>query len=130
MKQIIPNLVVEPCTEALDFYKKVFDGEIRNIQFVDGKEMFAGQEGKVVHAELAINAQCVLYLCDALRPKTSGDNISLMLQLESIEEIDRLFLRLCENGTVIFPLQKTFWGADHAVVRDKYGIVWHLDYTA
>ncbi|MFT9498142.1 VOC family protein [Anaerosolibacter sp.] len=129
MKRIVPNISVENCKEVLDYYKEVFGGEIKNLQMTDGKEMFKGQEGKILHAELHINADCILYLNDTFGPKTEGSNISIILQLDSEDEINRLYSTLKTKGTVTFELQKTFWGSYHAVVTDCYGTTWSMDYA-
>lgn len=129
MKKIIPNIIVENCKEALEFYKGVFGGEIKNVQMADGKEMFKGHEGKIIHSELHINDDCILYLNDALGRNPQDSNISLMLSLESEEEINSISAAVSEIGTVIFPLQKTFWGAFHAVITDRYGTTWSLDFS-
>lgn len=67
MKKIIPELHVKNCKEALEFYKEVFGGEIKNVKLADGIEMFKGLEGKIIHAELHINSDCVMYLVDLFK---------------------------------------------------------------
>lgn len=129
MKRIIPNITVDNCKEALEYYRAAFGGEVKNVQMADGKEMFTGHEGKVIHSELIINEDCILYLQDFLGAKSEDRNISLMLQMESHEEINKLFSILKEKGTVTYQLQKTFWGSYHAVITDCYGITWSLDYS-
>lgn len=129
MKKIIPNIAVENCKEVLEYYKEVFGGEIKNLQLADGKEMFEGHEGKIIHAELHINGDCILYLNDDFGNKPAAGNISLILQLDSEEEINKLFDTVSEKGNVVFPLQKTFWGSYHAVVVDCYGTTWSMDYS-
>ncbi|HEX7715364.1 MAG TPA: VOC family protein [Bacillota bacterium] len=129
MKRIIPNLAVDNCKEALDYYKKILGGEIKNVQLADGKEMFQGHEGKIVHAELHINADCILYLNDLFDEKEVTSNISLMLELNNMEEINDLYSSLSQKGNVVFELQKTFWGSHHAVVTDCFGTTWSLDYS-
>jgi PhnB protein len=129
MMKIIPNIAVENCKGALEFYKDVFGGELKNVQMADGKDMFKGQEGKVVHAELHVNADCILYFNDFLGPKKGGGNISILLQLESDDEISRIYSAIKEKGTVAYELQKTFWGSFHAVVADNFGVSWSLDYS-
>lgn len=32
MKKVIPNIAVENCVEALDYYQEIFGGEIKNLQ--------------------------------------------------------------------------------------------------
>lgn len=129
MKSIIPEIYVENCKEAIEYYKEVFVGEIKNLQLADGKEMFKGFEGKIIHSELHINSNCILYFVDILDGKKEAGNTHLLLELDSEEEINRIYSALSEKGVVQFELQKTFWGAYHAVVTDCYGNTWGLNYT-
>lgn len=129
MKKIIPSITLENCKAAIEYYKEVFGGEVKNVQMADGKEMFKGHEGKIIHSELHINEDCIMYLTDIFNPKEKGSSISLMLQLESEEEINKLYSALKKNSNVTFELQKTFWGSYHAVITDCYGITWSMDYS-
>lgn len=129
MKSIIPEIYVNDCKAVLEYYKDVFGGEIKNVQMADGKEMFKGFEGKIIHSELHINPECVLYLVDILGENKTADNANLVLGLESEEEINRIYSELSKTGAVKFELQKTFWGAYHAVVTDCYGNTWGLNYS-
>jgi PhnB protein len=130
MKSIIPDIYVENCKAVLEYYKDVFGGEIRNLKLSDGIEMFKGHEGKIIHSELHINENCILYLVDIFDDKKETGNIQLVLELDSEEEINRVYSALKENGSVNFELQKTFWGAYHAVVTDQFGTTWGLNYTS
>lgn len=129
MKSITPNIYIENCKNAIEYYKGVFGGEIKNLQLADNVEMFKGHEGKVIHAELHINETCVIYLADIFGERPAGSNIDLVLELDSEEEINRLYSTLSKDGSVGFELQKTFWGAYHGVLTDKYGITWALNYS-
>ncbi len=129
MKRIIPEIFVSDCKGALEYYRELFGGEIKNVQMADGKEMFKGLEGKVIHSELHINPDCVLYLVDILGGDKTSGNANLLLELDSEEEINRIYSVLSKDGAVEFELQKTFWGAYHAVVTDGYGNTWGLNYT-
>lgn len=128
MKRIIPNMAVYNCKEALEYYKEVFGGEIVNVQLADDKDMFKGFEGKIIHAELHINDSCILYINDIMVEKSEGANITLLLEIESMDELNAIYNSLSRNGNVVFELQKTFWGSYHAVVTDSYGITWSLDF--
>ncbi len=129
MKKIIPEIAADNCMEVLEFYSRVFGGEIKNLKKADGIEMFKGHEGKIMHAELHINGECILYLNDSFGGRTRGSSITLLLDLDSAEELDKIFAALAEKGSVTFPPQKTFWGAYHAVVTDYTGITWGLNHT-
>lgn len=129
MKQIIPHITVDNCKEALDFYQGIFGGEIQNTQLADGHEMFKGHEGKYIHAELHINPDCVLYLVDIFgKSPVKGNNIELILDMESESEIDRLYSELSQDGQIKMELQDTMWGAKYGVVTDRYGVIWELNF--
>lgn len=130
MKRIIPNIMVSNCQAAIEYYRQIFGGDIRNIQVADGKEMFKGHEGKIVHAELEVNQDCLMYFGDIFNESPTAGNIGLILEMDNEAEIQRLYASLSHNGSVQFELQKTFWGAWHAVVTDCYGVTWHLNYEA
>jgi PhnB protein len=129
MKQIIPHITVENCKEALAFYQGIFGGEIKNAQLADGHEMFKGHEGKYIHSELHINDQCVIYLVDIFgKNPIVGNNIQLALDIENEPEINRLYEELSKDGQVRMELQDTMWGARYGVVKDRYGVIWELNY--
>jgi PhnB protein len=130
MKKIIPEIFTKDCKAALEYYRGVFGGEIKNVQMADGKEMFKGLEGKIIHSELHINPDCVMYLLDILGGDQTSGNANLLLELDSEEEINRIYAELSKTGFVKYELQKTFWGAYHAVVVDIYGNTWGLNYTS
>lgn len=130
MKKIVPHIRIENCEEAIKYYRNVFGGEIKNTQLADGIEMFKGHEGKYIHAELHINNDCIIYFADVFGENiAAGSNILLGPDLSSEEEIERVYESLAKDGEVQMELQDTFWGAKHAVVKDKYGISWELNYA-
>ena len=128
MKSIIPNISVDNCREAIEFYKNVFSGELKNVKVADKQEMFKGHEGKVMHSELHIGENYVMYFTDIFGDKSQGSYIQMILGLDSKQEIEKVYADLVKEGKAEYELQKTFWGSYHAVVRDKYGITWGLDY--
>lgn len=59
----------------------------------------------------------------------NGNNILFGPDLESEEEITKIYNDLSQEGEIQMELQDTFCGAKHAIVKDKYGIAWELNYT-
>jgi PhnB protein len=130
MQKLIPHVRIENCKEAIEYYLEVFGGEIKNAQLADGIEMFKGHEGKYIHAELHINEGCIIYFADIFGENAVKEsNILLGPDLDSEEEINRLYDVLSKDGQVKMELQDTFWGAKHAIVSDKNGITWELNFT-
>ena len=60
----------------------------------------------------------------------AGDNFSVSLDCESMEEEERIFATLKEGGTVKMELQDTFWGSHFGMLTDKFGINWMLSLDA
>lgn len=130
MKKIVPHLRIENCKEEIEYYQSVFGGEIKNTQLADGIEMFKGYEGRYIHAELHINENCTLYMADLLgQEMIVGSNILLGPELDSEDEITRIYNELAKDGEIQMELQDTFWGAKHAIVTDRNGVSWELNYT-
>lgn len=128
MKQIVPEIYVSDCRNALDFYRELFGGEIKNLQMSDDLELFRDQPGKVIHAELHVNAHCILDFVDILDDRRARTgNITILLHLDSPEEARRLLAGLRVDGYVLMELQKTFWGDWHAIVTDRFGAPWALN---
>jgi len=113
--------------EALTLYASVFDdAEILSIHRwgPDG----AGPEGTVMNATFRIGDQ-VLIAFDS-PPVHAFDftpSLSLFVNCDSEEEIDRLYEELSEGGDVMMPLSKDEPFAEKfAWVSDRFGVSWQL----
>ena len=121
------------CREAFEFYRSVFGGEFAEIQtFANApSDMGVGEEylDQVMHVSLPIGTS-VLMGSDSVPgfgpPHVSGNNFAITVHAESREEADRVFARLSEGGSVMMPLQDTFWGAYFGAVADRFGINWQI----
>ncbi len=119
--------------EALDFYKKCFGKAEITIQTV-GESPMASQmpkesHNKVMHATFA-SGGLEFTSSDMMMDKAViGDQISLMLECDSEEQLRSFFDKLTEGGAIFMPVEKMFWGALFGVITDKYGMEWSLNYT-
>ncbi|MDR7000321.1 VOC family protein [Neobacillus niacini] len=130
--QITPYLMFDGnAREALEFYREVFQGEILNAQTYgeSGYNNSPEAQNLLIHAQFKKDDLFIM-ASDAFPGNAinKGNNISLALDLESEEEIQRLYDALRENGKVYMELQDTFWGAKYAKVTDHFGITWDLNY--
>ena len=55
---------------------------------------------------------------------------SLSLQMQSPADAERIFHELAKDGTVVMPLEKTFWAARFGMVVDRFGIPWLINCEA
>jgi PhnB protein len=124
--------------EAFNFYKSVFGGEFRTVmRFKDmpipGVKTEKTDENKIMHIALPVGKDDVLMASDALgshgQKLVAGNNVSISIFPESKEEADRLFQALSAGGTVQMPIADQPWGDYYGGLKDKFGVLWMIDYT-
>lgn len=83
----------------------------------------------VMHATLTIKGSSIMF-SDAYpgSPFVLGDNISLVVASDDVQEIETWFSGLSNEETVIKELQETFWSKRYSFVRDKFGIGWQFNH--
>ena len=82
-----------------------------------------------MHSRLQIG-ETTIFMSDGYDEKNKiqkGNNISLSIDVDDISKIDGLFAKLSEGGSVVMPVQDTFWGARFGMLVDKFGIKWMLN---
>jgi PhnB protein len=120
------------CREAMNFYRESLGGEL-NLQTVEDSPM-AGQlpanmKKNIMHSSLAGEGFTIMG-SDMCGPEgvVKGNNVSLILNCTSEEEIRNRFQVLSSGGKVKHPLEDTFWGALFGDLTDRYGIQWLLNF--
>ncbi|MEO7314366.1 MAG: VOC family protein [Ginsengibacter sp.] len=122
--------------EAFDFYKSVFGGEFSMVmRFKDTSEagkMPPEAQDKIMHIALPLKNGSILMATDSLesmgRKLIEGNNYSICISPESMEEGETLFNALSKGGEIDLPYQKQFWGAWHGQLKDTFGIQWMIDF--
>jgi PhnB protein len=131
MKEINPYLNFDGnCRQAMAFYRECLDADLQLSPFPDAQgQPVPGPDAKVMHSQLSRNGLAILMASDCQPGDTPrvGNNISIAIQCESLEEIERLFAALGQNGKVILPLGDMFWGARFGMLTDQFGIQWLLN---
>ncbi|MCZ2080339.1 MAG: VOC family protein [Bryobacterales bacterium] len=133
MKDINTYLMFDGnCLTAMTFYQECFGAELFKMTYGEmpgeiPKEMQAAQD-RIMHASLT-KGKLLLMASDTPpgQPSKTGDNFSISITCESVEEIDRLFAAIGEKGTVKMPLQETFWATRFGMLTDQFGINWMLN---
>ncbi len=114
---LTPQLTIEGCDRAIDWYQRVFGAELRSrAPDPTGK--------KVWHAEMRIGSS-VLFLNDTF-PEMGGTAETASLWLYT-DDIDALWKRAVDAGaSVVMPLTDMFWGDRTGTVTDPFGNRWNL----
>ena len=120
------------CKEAMSFYKDCLGGEL-TMQKVGESPMSNNMpqqmQDKIMHATLKTEGFIIMAsdLCDE-SGLVKGNNVSLMLDCDSEEQIRNTYDRLSEGGNKSHPLEQTFWNALFGDLTDKFGINWLMNY--
>ncbi len=131
MKEITTYLIFDGnCREAMTFYKRCLAAELHLMPFSEGQCDFPEEaKDRIMHASLT-KGPAVLMASDTMpgMPFQQGNNFSVSINCESLEEIERLFTALGEKGKVTMPLQDVFWGARFGMLTDQFGINWMVNF--
>jgi PhnB protein len=114
------------CREAMEFYANSLDGELQLMKFSEGPSPVPPEsKDRIMHARLS-KGPAVLMASDNMPGMEyhQGDNYFVNLDCESVEEIEKYFSAIGEKGTIIMPLQETFWAKRFAMLRDRFGVRW------
>jgi PhnB protein len=132
MKTLIAYLNFDGnCAEAMKFYARCLQAELSMLPFSEAPGDFPKEaKNRAMHARLTSAGSPILMASDTMpgMPYRQGTNFSISVDCESIEEIERVFSSLGENGKVTMPLQDTFWGARFGMITDKFGINWMFNF--
>ena len=122
--------------EALDFYGQVFHSKGREITHYgdapaeEGQEIPENVKNMIMHSVIEIDGMDVS-LAD--HPKEMGDNIeignniSLVLNPDDVDDAKRIFTSLKDGGKVKLDLQETFWADAYGQLIDKFGVSWMIN---
>lgn len=119
--------------EAIKFYESIFDVKDKKVSYYkdmpdDMKQYFpAGTDNYVLHSEMTINGTLV-WIGDSSQGITEGDIVSIAVSLSSKEAVLDTFEKLKVEGIVLMEPEPTFYSPLFGVVKDKFGVVWHLIY--
>ena len=123
--RIIPYLMVNGASAAIDFYRAAFGAVERYRMEMPG--------GTIAHAELAVNG-AVVYLSDApddmegnaANPSKLGGTSVLLHQY--VEDVDGIVAQAVEAGaTVLREPADQFYGDRAAIIVDPFGHHWSLN---
>ncbi len=123
--------------EAFNFYKSIFGGEFTSImRFKDLKSydftVSEHEANKIMHIALPIGKSILMAndVPEILGRTNENENRSkIVVNAESKEEADNIFIGLSVGGQIEMPISESPWGSYFGMFRDKYGIEWMIDFS-
>lgn len=121
--------------EAMAFYAQVLGGTVTSemkyrdmppIENTDGcGEMPPDTLDHVAHSQLEVGS-AILMAADG--PSSGGDNATTInIDVDSVEEAERVFKALAEGGEIKMPIGETFWAHRWGFLIDRYGKPWMVN---
>ena len=127
--QVQPYLVFEGrCEEALEFYRRSLGAEVTTLmrfrESPDQSMVSPGSADKVMHASFRIGETTLLASDGRCEGPPAFEGFSLSITVPDDGDAERVFNALSEKGTVVMPLEKTFWTSKFGMLEDRFGLSW------
>ncbi len=123
IKNIVPHLWFDKeAVEAVNFYTSLF----KESKVLANSKIEGTPSGSVDIITFKLSGQKFMAI-NAGPMFRFNESVSFFVYCGSESEIDRLYDKLSENGSVLMPLGKYDWTRKYAWVIDKYGLSWQLD---
>jgi PhnB protein len=121
------------CAEAFRFYAEVLGGELQVMPFADSPacgDVAPEQRDRTMHA--CLNRDGELLMGSDTMPGDPYDGIKgchISIQAEDMAQAERLYRALAAQGSVQMELQKTFWAEGFAMLTDRFGVPWMINFS-
>ncbi|WP_321480541.1 VOC family protein [uncultured Bacteroides sp.] len=120
------------CEEAFNTYKRLFNGEIVFV-FRKGEDKTAQvdetEKDKISHMVMNTEKFSIQGEDTDIGTSVSTGSSKLVLVFKDLKELQNVFNVLSEGGTIVSPLEKTFFSESIGEVIDKFGIRWLIMMT-
>ena len=114
------------CTEAMNFYKGIFGGELQLMLAGDSPakdQVPPEMHNQVMHSHLKSSTIEIMATDMAPTQPVEGNTVYLALICDSEDELNDYYAKLSEGGKVEQPLTKAFFGW-FGSLQDKFGKHW------
>ena len=122
--------------DAMAFYAQVLGGKVTSEMKYSDMPQDDTMEGcgdapgpvdpnLVAHSQLEVGS-AILMAADG-PPSEGQGTTTIYIEVESVEEAERVFAALSEGGTITVPIGETFWAKRWGMLQDRYGKPWMVN---
>ncbi len=119
------------CKEAFEFYAKVLGGTIEAMMPHAGtpaeKSVSPEWGDKILHASLIVKGQRIMASDAPPQHSEKPQGFSVSLQVETVEEAERIYNEMSPGGKISMPIEETFWALRFGMFVDRFGIPWMVN---
>ena len=133
--QVIPYLCFNgQCEAAFRFYEQCLGGQVGPM-FRYGEGPMADQvppdwHDKIMHGSVMVGERTLMGADMAPGQYEAPKGFTLSIQLKNATDAERMFEELSQDGSVVMPLEKTFWAERFGMVVDRFGTPWTINCEA
>jgi len=119
------------CEQAFRYYAEVLGGELGELhrfgEAPPGNEMPGTDPDGVMHMQVKIGDWLLMGSDCPVGSFAPMAGVQLSLNVDSIDEAERVYAALVDGGEIQMPLQETFWAQRFGALVDRFGIAWMVN---
>ena len=119
------------CEAAFRFYEKVLGGKIEAMTPHEGtpaaEHVSAEWQDMIMHARLLVGDAVLMGSDSPPEMFETPQGMRVSLHVDDPAEAERIFHALAEGGSVLMPVQETFWAHRFAMLTDRFGTPWMIN---
>ena len=129
--KLIPYLMFREgkCREAFAFYAQALRGEIvATVTYGQmGPDTPEPMRPLIANLHLRVGGASIMG-SDAMENHEGQATTSVNMEVDSIEEAERVFAAMSEGGSVRMPMAETAWSPRFGMCDDRYGQPWMVNF--
>jgi PhnB protein len=118
------------CREAFEFYAQYLGGKITTMMTQGGmpsqNPVPPEKRDAILHARIVIGEAAIMASDVAKEQFQPMRSVYLSLNVDSIEEAERIHALLADGGEIFMPMGETFFAHRFSMLRDKFGTSWMI----
>jgi PhnB protein len=128
--KLIPYLMFREgkCREAFAFYAQVLRGDVVSSATYGemGPDIPEPMRPLIANVHLVVGGASIMG-ADAMENPDGQATTSVNIEVDSIEEAERVFAAVSEGGLVRMPMAETAWSPRFGMCDDRYGQPWMVN---
>jgi PhnB protein len=115
----------------MTFYQQCLATGLELNPYPDGNgQPSTDPSARIMHGQLVRGGAAILMASDTPQPGSlqPGNNFSVSIHCDSLEEAERFFAALSRGGVERMPLTEAPWGAKFGMLTDQFGIQWLINF--
>ena len=119
------------CEAAFTFYEQCLGGKIAfkitNGESPMAKETPPERHHHILHARFVVGDNVLMGSDSPPERYDQPKGFFVSLNIDTPKEAERIFTALSDKGTVLMPIQETFWAHRFGMLNDRFGIPWMIN---